>query len=263
MASALRKTVLVTGAAGGLGKVIAETFLTAGANVAICDVNKQRISAVEEEWSKTYSNRFFTKQTDVSNEAAVQELLDESAAKFGRVDVLVNNAGIMDDFSPAGDLSKDLWDRVMAINLTGPYLTTKAAVKQFQKQEQPGGVIINIGSIASFNGFSSGCAYTVSKAGVMALTKNTAGYYGDKNIYSMALLLGALEKTNIGDSFAHGNMHMDMYQKVLANTTPFDADKHTIPLQSIANYIQFLARDEIAPVSNGSCVVFDKNRPAA
>ncbi|KAK1775667.1 hypothetical protein QBC45DRAFT_238669 [Copromyces sp. CBS 386.78] len=262
MASAQGKTVLVTGAAGGLGKVIAETFLSAGANVVICDVNQQRISAVEEDWTKTYADRFLTKQTDVSNEAAVQELIDASVAKFGRLDVLVNNAAIMDDFSPAGDCSKELWDRVLAINLTGPFLTTKAAVKQFEKQEQPGGVIVNIGSNAGYMGFEAGVAYTASKHAVMALTKNTAGFYADKGIYCMSLLLGGLAGTNIVDSFAKG-MHVEMYQKVMASGSPFEPGKNDTPLESIAKYCLFLSQSDIAPVSNGSCVVFNRNWPVA
>lgn len=262
MASAQGKTVLATGAAGGLGKVIAETFLAAGANVVICDVNQQRLSAVEEEWTRTYADRFLIKQTDVSNEVAVQELIDASVAKFGRLDVLVNNAAIMDDFSPAGDCSKELWDRVMAINLTGSFLTTKAAVKQFEKQKEAGGVIINIGSNASYMGLQSGAAYTVSEAGIMALTKNTAGFYADKGIYTMALLLGGLTGTNIIDSFAKG-MHMEMYQKVMANQSPFEPGKNDTPLESIAKYCLFLSQSDIAPVSNGSCVVFNKNWPVA
>ena len=85
------------------------------------------------------------------------------------------------------------WDRVLGVNLTGPYLASKAAVNQFEKQEPAsGGVIINIGSNASTHGFQSGVAYAASKAGVLALTKNTAGFYGPKGIQAVALLLGGM-----------------------------------------------------------------------
>jgi NAD(P)-dependent dehydrogenase (short-subunit alcohol dehydrogenase family) len=186
------KTVLVTGAGGGLGKVIATAFLEAGDNVVICDVNTERIASVEEEWGKTFAGRFLTKQADVTDEASVKDLIDAAAAQFGRLDVLINNAGIMDGFEPAGDCSKEKWDRVLNVNLNGPFLTSRAAIAQFQKQEPAGGIIINICSTASIQGFKSGAAYTVSKAGLMALTKNTAGFYGDKGISSIALLLGGM-----------------------------------------------------------------------
>lgn len=199
MSSAQGKTVIVTGAAGGLGKAIATAFLSAGANVVICDVNQERLASVESEWSQSYAGKFLTQQTDVTDEAAVQKLVDDTVAKFGRLDVLVNNAGIMDDFAPVGACSRDQWDRVLGINLNGPFVTSKAAITQFEKQEGEGeyGVIINIGSVSSVHGFKAGAAYTVSKAGLMALTKHTAGFYGDKGIYSMALLLGGMFKPKL------------------------------------------------------------------
>jgi NAD(P)-dependent dehydrogenase (short-subunit alcohol dehydrogenase family) len=91
MATAQGKTVIVTGAAGGLGKAIATAFLAAGANVVICDVNPERIASVDAEWAKSYPDKFVTQQTDVTDEAAVQKLIDAAVAKFGRLDVLVNN----------------------------------------------------------------------------------------------------------------------------------------------------------------------------
>lgn len=190
MSSAQGKTVIVTGAAGGLGKAIATAFLEAGANVVICDVHTERLASVEEEWSKTHADKFLTRKTDVTDEASVQALVDDAVAKFGRLDVLVNSAGIMDGFEPAGACSKEKWDRVLNVNLNGPFLGTKAAIAQFEKQEPGCSVIINIGSIASVHGFKAGAAYSASKAALMSLTKNTAGYYGDKSIYSIGLMLG-------------------------------------------------------------------------
>ncbi|KAK3335446.1 hypothetical protein B0T19DRAFT_8560 [Cercophora scortea] len=259
--SAQGKTVIVTGAAGGLGKAIAEAFLAAGANVVICDVNPARIAAVVEEWTQAFPDKFLTTKSDVSDEADVQKLIDTAVAKFGRLDILVNNAGIMDDFSPVGACSKEKWDRVLAVNLNGPYLTSKAAVAQFEKQTGGNHLIINIGSNASFMGFKAGAAYTVSKAGVMALTKNTAGFYGPQGIYCVALLLGGME-TNIADAFAQG-LHMDMFQRVQASQTPFVPGVSSTPVASVAKYCVFLSDEDIASVANGSCIVFNKNWPEA
>ena len=102
-------TVIVTGAGGGLGKAIATAFLAAGANVAICDVNQGRLSSTEQEWSSAgyKAERFLTTTTDVTNSASVQQLVDDTIAKFGRLDVLVNNAGLMDDLAPVGECSPE------------------------------------------------------------------------------------------------------------------------------------------------------------
>jgi NAD(P)-dependent dehydrogenase (short-subunit alcohol dehydrogenase family) len=259
------KTVLVTGAAGGLGKAIATAFLEAGANVVICDVNAERIASATAEWTQQgHAGKFMTTQADVTDEAAVQKLIDEAAAAFadggsGRLDVLVNNAGIMDDFSPVGECSKDMWDRVLAINLNGPYFTSKAAIAQFETQTPAGGVIINIGSNAGVSGFKAGAAYTVSKHGVIGLTKNTAGYYGPRGTYCMALILGGM-MTNISDAFKTG-MHMDMFQRVGASQTKIEPPAGFTPIESVAKYCVFLTDPDIAPNANGSCVTFNRNWP--
>ncbi|KAK3987438.1 hypothetical protein QBC44DRAFT_331485 [Cladorrhinum sp. PSN332] len=260
MASAQGKTVIITGAAGGLGKATADAFLAAGANVVVCDVNPQRLASVNQEWAKTYSDKFLTQQTDVTDEAAVQDLISAAASKFGRLDVFINNAGIMDDFAPVGGCSRQQWDRVLNINLTAPFITSKLAIAQFEKQEPAGGLIINIGSNASTHGFKAGAAYSVSKAGVMALTKNTAGFYGDKGIYAVALLLGGMN-TNITDAFGQG-LHMEAFQKIQASQSPATAEK-MVPIESVAKYCVFLADPDISPSANGSCIVFNHNWPEA
>jgi NAD(P)-dependent dehydrogenase (short-subunit alcohol dehydrogenase family) len=254
------KTVIVTGAASGLGKAIATAFLAAGANVVINDINDQRIAAVEAEWSSSYAGRFITRNASVTDEDAVEELIAVAVARYGRLDVLVNNAGIMDDFSPAGAISKAKWDRVLDVNLNGPYLTTKASIAQFEKQEPAGGLIINIGSNAGVHTFHAGAAYTVSKAGLLALTKNTASYYGPKGIYCLALILGGIDGTNITDAFAEG-LHSDMFQRIQAAQTPFQSGKTTVPVESIAKYCVFLSDSDIAPNSNGACIQFNRNWP--
>lgn len=260
MSSAEAKTVIITGAAGGLGKAIADAFLVAGANVVICDVNPQRLASTEEEWTKSYTDKFIAQQTDVTDEEAVQKLFDAAVTKFGRVDVLVNNAGVMDDFSPVGACSREQWDRVQNINVNGPFIATRAAIAQFEKQEPAGGSIINIGSIASIHGFKSGAAYAVSKAALLALTKSTAGFYGDKGIYCTALLLGGMD-TNITDSFVKG-IHMEMFGKVQASQSPHSPEK-IVPIKSVAKYVLFLTDKDIARSANGSCIPFNNNWPEA
>jgi len=261
------KTVIVTGAAGGLGKTIADAFLEAGANVVVADVNSQRLASVDDEYTRSFADRFLTHKADVTSEAQVQGLVDATVAKFGRLDVLVNNAGIMDDFSPAGTCSREQWDRVLAINLTGPFLTTKTAVAQFLKQQHEGagtGLIINIGSNASVHGFQAGVAYTVSKTGLLGLTRNTASSYGTRGISCVTLLLGGMPGTNILEGLAGGvqSLDMEMMQMMEATRSKLTPDRFT-STKGVAKYCVFLADPDVSPTANGSCITFNNNWPEA
>ncbi|KAH6648751.1 hypothetical protein BKA67DRAFT_522668 [Truncatella angustata] len=260
MTSLQGTTVLVTGAAGGLGKVIAATYLEAGANVAICDINEARLSATKEEFEPT--GRFAAFKTDITDEAAVTSLVSDVVSKFGRLDILVNNAGLMDVFDPVGELKKETWDKLLNVNLTGSFLCMKAAVNTFQKQEPRGGTIIQIGSNASYMGFCAGTAYTVSKHGVAALVKSTAGFYGDEGIYAIGLMLGGMIDTNIAESVGGlGGFNQAGYGKTAADS-PFKPES-AVQLKDVAKYCIFLADRSIAATANGSCVPFNKNWPKA
>lgn len=148
------KTCLVTGGGGGLGKAIATQFLEAGANVVICDVNEERLQATSAELSPKGPLKAI--KTDITNTSAVESLFETLIGEFGKIDVLVNNAGIMDHFDPIGDMDMELWDRVMAINLTAPALLSKLAVRNMLAQPKPDGRIINIVSVAGKAGWASG-----------------------------------------------------------------------------------------------------------
>jgi NAD(P)-dependent dehydrogenase (short-subunit alcohol dehydrogenase family) len=113
-------TVLVTGGAGGLGKAIANAYLDAGANVAVCDIHDGRLAATKSEFEPT--GRFLALKTDITEEPAVDSLVAEVVSKFGRLDILVNNAGMTDSFHGVGELTKEKWDRVLGLNLTCVFL---------------------------------------------------------------------------------------------------------------------------------------------
>ncbi|KAI0119834.1 NAD(P)-binding protein [Daldinia grandis] len=252
-------TVLVTGAGGGLGKVIATAYLDAGANVAVCDINEERLASARTELEGT--GRFAAFNTDITNEEAVTKLVDAVVAKFGRLDILVSNAGMTDKFDPVGSVTKETWDRIINLNLTGSFLVFKAGVNAMEKQSPPGGTIIQIGSTASYHGMSSGVAYAASKHGVAALVKSTAGYYAAKGIYAVGLLLGGMIDTNIQDSFAAlGGFNAEAYtQSVSANFKP----EMAVKTKDVAKYCVFLADRGIAESSNGSLINFNKNYPNA
>ncbi|KAH8661925.1 hypothetical protein BX600DRAFT_437358 [Xylariales sp. PMI_506] len=254
-------TILVTGGAGGLGKAIASKYLAAGANVSICDVHAERLSATEAELSAATPGHVLAVQTDITDEEAVNKLVSETVAKFGKLDILVNNAGISDTFNPVGELDKAQWDRVLNINLTGSFLCMKAAVNAMVAQGH-GGVIIQIGSNASYLGNFAGAAYTVSKHGVAALVRSTACFYADKGISSVGLMLGAMLETNISESItAQGGIN----HAALAKTAGFTLNPETdgVKIDDVAKYCVFLSDPSIAATANGSCISFNKNWPKA
>ena len=143
------KAALITGAAGGLGKAIAAKFLSAGAKrVYICDINGPRLEEAIKEL--TPLGAVTGLQADITKEQDVAEMF----GKAKDVNIVVNNAGIIDRFDPVGTLDKVLWDKVLAINLTAPYLVSKHAVKTMEAGS--GGVILNVGSTSSLMGFRAG-----------------------------------------------------------------------------------------------------------
>ncbi|KAI0814721.1 hypothetical protein GGR55DRAFT_444898 [Xylaria sp. FL0064] len=258
--SAAGQTIVVTGGAGGLGKAIASAFLDAGANVAIFDVNEGRLKETATEWEK-HGDRFIVSQTDITDETAVNTFFANVSKKFGRIDMLVNNAGVMDKFDPAGTLPLDLWNRVIGVNLTGAYLCTKAAINAFEAQKPYGGTIINIASVSSIRGLNAGAAYTVTKHGLLGLMRNTAGFYGLKGIYSIAFLMGGMN-TNIVDVFADGVNQEGMALNQAVNPG-FDPEKTFVPLTDAAKYCLFFSDRAVAETSNGSTIMINKNWPAA
>lgn len=261
MASLENLAVIVTGGAGGLGKAIAAAFLAAGSQVAVCDVSAPRVAEVTTEWEASHSGKFIAATADITDEAASQAFVDSVVAKFGKLDMLINNAGIMDSFDPIGTTDKAVWDRVMNVNVTGLFLMTKAAINVMTAAGS--GTIINIGSTASYRGTMAGAAYTASKHAVLGLTKNTAGFYGDKGIYSIVLLVGAMTNTNIVDAFAlsaPNQANMGVSHQLNPGFNPATTG---VPLEDVAKYCIFYADRNVAHASNGSTITVNKNWPVA
>jgi NAD(P)-dependent dehydrogenase (short-subunit alcohol dehydrogenase family) len=209
------KVAIVTGSAGGLGKVISHHLLLAGAHVVLSDVSAAALEATYNELKP--HGKCISIQSDVSSSSSVQELFEKTISQLGKIDILVNNAGIMDKFDGAADCEEDLWHRVLAINLTGPYLTTKLAVKHFLTRNSPG-TILNIISLGGVLGHRAGAAYTASKHGLVGLTKNTAAAYAANKIRCNGICPGAM-KTNIGIAMANGvnQSGRAIMEKTLAN----------------------------------------------
>jgi len=150
------KVCLVTGGAGGLGKAIAQALLSAGALVAITDINQTLLDSVSASFPPS---SFLAVHANVTIEESARQLVSEVVSKFGHLDILVNNAGIMDNFDGVAECQMDMWGRVLAVNLTGPFIMTGLAVKNFLENGTKGR-ILNIGSLASFRGGTAGKCFS-------------------------------------------------------------------------------------------------------
>ncbi|MCM3440469.1 SDR family oxidoreductase [Metabacillus halosaccharovorans] len=195
------KVTVVTGAASGMGKEIAVLYAKEGAKVVVSDINDQAANATVEE-IKSAGGEAIAVLANVAKEEDIQNLIDTAVQTYGTVDVLVNNAGIMDNFEPAGDIDDEKWERVFAINTNSVMRSTRKVLPIFLEKQK--GVIINIASAGGLNGARAGAAYTASKHAVVGFTKNTGYMYAGQGIRCNAIAPGGVE-TNISASMTGVN----------------------------------------------------------
>lgn len=195
MQTLTNKTILVTGGAQGLGAALCRTLGAAGANIVVADLrNAQTFAgALDQEGCKAHAVTL-----DVSDPAAAPRAVDEAVAAFGRLDVLVNNAGA-DVTLPVDELTVADWDRVIKTNLYGPFLLTKAAVEQMKRQR--GGQIVNICSTASKRAWPNAAAYHASKWGLLGLSHALHAELRPQNIKVTAVLAGGMRTPFLLDRF--------------------------------------------------------------
>ena len=171
------KVVLITGASQGLGKALALAFAGEGANLIVNSRSEESIRPVAEE-AEASGAKVLAMAADVANAADVERLVGEAVERFGRIDVLVNNAGLLGPRVAIEEYPEDEWRRVLDANLTGLFLVTKAAIPHMPQ----GGSIINVVSGASVGARADWGAYSISKFGVEGLTGNLAVELEDRDI---------------------------------------------------------------------------------
>ncbi|MDE3258285.1 MAG: SDR family NAD(P)-dependent oxidoreductase [Gemmatimonadota bacterium] len=165
------RVALVTGAARGIGSAIADRLATAGATVAIADLDPPTVPS---------STTSLALKADVSGSEDVTRMVNTVLDGLGQIDILVNNAGVVGPEAPVRDLSEADWDRVISTNLTGVFLCSRAVVPHMAKRKR--GAIVSIASISGKEGNANMAAYSVSKAGVICFTKALAKEVLDDNI---------------------------------------------------------------------------------
>lgn len=173
------KTAVITGAASGIGRTMARRFAAEGATVIAVDIDGDRLAKVAAE---------------LGCEAIVADLGTDAgvaAAIAKDIDILCNNAGILDALTPLEDTDDALWDKVFSVNVTAPFKLCRAVVPKMVAKG--GGVVLNTCSAASLSGGRAGCSYTASKHALLGLTRSIAWYYGARGIRCNAIAPGAIQ----------------------------------------------------------------------
>ena len=227
------KTVIVTGAGRGIGRAIARSFAAEGAAVVLTARSESERSEAAAEISKS-GGRATSVTADVSREADCEKIAREARRAFRAIHILVNNAGILGPVRPVEKVDPREWDRVLAVNLRGPFLLSRLVLPEMYQAGS--GNILNIVSVAGKAAFPLNSAYAASKAGLMGLTRTLAAEAAPKGVRVNALSPGPVQETRMSQELGK---HLAEYLQL---------DKETLYRDMFARVLQGRAQtvDEIA-----------------
>jgi len=239
------RVAIVTGAGSGIGRAIAGAFAAEGAAVAIADINPEAGATAAAELVAAGA-RAISVPTDVADEAQVAHMVEATAAELGQVDILVNNAGVV-AHKLLLDMEREVWERQIAVQLTGPFLASRHVARHLIARGAPGR-IVNISSVSALMGRVKGGAHCASKAGLTLLTKVLAMELGGHGITVNAVAPGLIDVPAQRDEMNLSSAYKERYlQEVPLGRIGQPAD--------IAAMVLFLCSDDAAWVSGQLHVV--------
>lgn len=222
--------VVVTGAASGMGEAMATEFADEGATVVGVDIDEGGLADTVDKVTQR-GGEAVDLFGDVSDRESIEHVVETVTERFGTIDVLCNNAGVLDGFAPAGDTSDELWETTLGVNLEGPFMLTREALPHLMDGDEEG-VVIMTASIAGKVAGGGGAAYTVSKHGLIGLTRHLSEAYGP-DIRANAVCPGAVKT----------GMTADMTDQLEAFAAETPAKRPADP-EEIARVAVFLASDD-------------------
>lgn len=248
------KVAIVTGSASGIGKRIAEVFAEHGANVAIADMNQEAATATATEIKNLYKQDTLALAMDVADEVQVNSGVNATVAKFGKIDILVSNAGIQ-TISPIVDFEFAKWKRLIDIHIHGTFLTTKACMQKMIASGN-GGRIIVIGSVHSFEASKNKAAYVTAKHGLLGFVRSIAKEGAEHNISANLIGPGFVKTPLVSKQIpeqaqALGISEEEVVKKIMLGET---VDGEFTTTDDIANLATFLAGFETNALTGQSII---------
>lgn len=247
------KTIIITGAAMGLGLATAEELASKEANLTLVDYNEEALNKAKDELSRKYPDaRFLMVTADVSDEEAVKNYVDATVKEFGKIDGFYNNAGIEGKQAPLTEYDVNVFKKVVDINLMGVYYGMRYVIPVMQKNG--GGKIVNVASVGGIRGVMNQTAYVATKHAVAGMSKNAALEYGRDGILTNAIAPGAIKTPMVAEAFKQVNPeNPQAAEDEYASRNP---TKKLGKSSDVAKLVAYLLSDDNGYVS-GQVIVID------